>query len=40
MSFVGKKPPAELTVIDKFKLLKSLIPEMLNKTKIKTVKKE
>ena len=39
MSFVGKKPPAELTVIAKFKLLKSLISEKLNKIKIQIVRK-
>ena len=37
---VGKKAPAELTVMAKFKLLKSLTPEMLNKIKIIPVKKE
>ena len=39
-SLVGRKAPAELVVMAKFKLLKSLIPEKLNKTKIKAVKKE
>ena len=39
-SFVGKKAPAELTDIAKFKLLNSLMPEKLNKTKIKAVKKK
>ena len=39
-SFVGRKAPAELTVIDKFKLCKSLTPEKLNRTKIKAVKKK
>ena len=39
-SLVGKKAPAELVVIAKFKLLKSLIPEKLSKIKIKIVKKE
>ena len=37
---VGKKAPAELTDIAKFKLLNSLIPEKLNRIKIITVKKE
>ena len=37
---VGKKAPAELTVIDRFKLLKSRMPDRLNKIKIITVKKE
>ena len=37
---VGKKAPAELTVIARFKLLKSLIPEKLNKINIIPVRKE
>ena len=37
---VGKKAPVELTVIAKFRLLKSLIPEKLNKIKIIPVIKE
>ena len=37
---VGKKAPAELTDIAKFKLLKSRIPEKLDKINIKPVKKE
>ena len=35
---VGKKPPDEIIVIDKLKLSKSLIPEMVNAVKIKIVK--
>ena len=38
-SLVGRKAPVELTLIAKLKLLKSLIPEKVNKIKIKPVKK-
>ena len=35
---VGKKPPDEIIVIDKLKLSKSRIPEMVNAVKIKIVR--
>ena len=38
-SFVGKKAPVELIDIARLKLLKSLMPEIANKIKIKLVKK-
>ena len=34
--FVGKKPPPETNVMLKLSELKSLIPEIFNKQKIKT----
>ena len=39
-SFVGKKPPDEIIVIDKFKELKDLIPKIFKIRKIKNVKPE
>ena len=38
--FVGRNAPAELTVMAKFKLLKSLMPEKLNKINTIPVRKE
>ena len=38
-SLVGKKAPVELIDIARLKLLKSLMPDKVNNTKIKLVKK-
>jgi hypothetical protein len=37
---VGRKPPEEITVIARLKLLKNLIPDIENREKIRIVKKK